>query len=71
MADGSGNELTNVLTIEPPEGIYSAFAVNVPDDQITNSACDFWTEIAKKVVKAQKSANIVGNVMSGVASEEL
>ncbi|KAK1688919.1 Alpha/Beta hydrolase protein [Colletotrichum godetiae] len=68
VADGSGNELTNVLTIGPP---YSAFPLDVPDDQNTKSACDFWTEIAKEVITAHKETDVTGNRVKDISSEEL
>lgn len=68
VADGSGDELTNVLTIGAPEVLFSAFTVDVPDDQNTKSACGFWTEIAKEVVEA---TNVAGDRLKRVGSEEL
>lgn len=72
MADGSGDELANVLTIGPPDLVHSAFALDVSDDQNTKSACDFWTEIAKEIVEApQDATDVVRETARGVGSDEL
>ncbi|KAJ3951283.1 hypothetical protein N0V92_012318 [Colletotrichum tropicale] len=71
VADGSGDELTNVLTVGPPELVYSAFTLDVPDDQNTKSACGFWTEIAKEIVEAQEATYKVGDRARRGGSDEL
>ncbi|KAI8260166.1 Secreted lipase [Colletotrichum sp. SAR 10_77] len=71
VADGSGDELTNVLTFGPPELVCSAFALDIPDDQNTKSACDFWTEIAKEIVEAQEATYKAGDRARRGGSDEL
>ncbi|KAF4826690.1 Secreted lipase [Colletotrichum tropicale] len=55
----------------PPEVAYSAFTLNVPDDQNTKSACGFWTEIAKEIVEAQEATYKVGDRARRGGSDEL
>ncbi|KAE9579342.1 hypothetical protein CGMCC3_g4630 [Colletotrichum fructicola] len=71
VADGSGDELTNVLTVGPPELVYSAFTLDVPDDQNTKSACGFWTEIAKEIIEAHEATYKVGDRARRGGSDEL
>ncbi|KAF4873142.1 Secreted lipase [Colletotrichum siamense] len=71
VADGSGDALTNVLTVGPPELVCSAFALDIPDDQNTKSACDFWTEIAKEIVEAQEATYKAGDRARRGGSDEL
>ncbi|OHF03193.1 hypothetical protein CORC01_01577 [Colletotrichum orchidophilum] len=70
VADGNGDELSNVLSVGPPDLVSSALALDA-DDQNTKSACGFWTEIAKEVVAAQEVAEVVWNGVKVVDSDEL
>lgn len=63
VADNSGDEFTNVLTVRSPlkkvwEGmdIYlpqNPFTLSQPDDQNSKSACGFWNDLAKEIAHIQ------------------
>lgn len=53
IADGSGDELANVLTVQVPSG-QEAFVL-ASDDQNGRDRCNFWTTLAKDIVEAQES----------------
>ncbi|KAM6521843.1 hypothetical protein FALCPG4_011547 [Fusarium falciforme] len=53
IADGSGDELANVLTVQIPSG-QKAFVL-ASDDQNGKERCSFWTTLAGEIVEAQES----------------
>ncbi|RMJ08465.1 hypothetical protein CDV36_011919 [Fusarium kuroshium] len=50
-ADGSGDELANVLTVQIPSG-QEGFVL-ASDDQNGKERCRFWTTLAKEIIEAQ------------------
>jgi len=54
VADGNGDELKNVLTVQMPSG-QPGFVLG-PDDQNKKKACAFWTKIAGEVEAATKNS---------------
>ncbi|KAH6689182.1 Alpha/Beta hydrolase protein [Plectosphaerella plurivora] len=53
VADGSGDQLKNVLTVQWNSN-QPGYVLDVPDDQNSKKVCAFWTKIAEEVVGAQK-----------------
>jgi carboxylesterase type B len=53
VANGTGNELTDVLTVRNPSG-EEPFVLG-SDDQNEKNACAFWTDLAKEIVSAHES----------------
>ncbi|KAK7229406.1 hypothetical protein V2G26_001576 [Clonostachys chloroleuca] len=51
-ADGSGNDLKDVLSVQMPSG-QAAFTF-ITDEQNTKPACAFWTNLAQEIVLAQR-----------------
>lgn len=71
VANGSsGDELTNVLTVQLPLGQFP-FVLEQADDNNSKTACDFWTKIAGKVVVTQEAKDVVDDGEKRVYSDEL
>lgn len=71
VANGSsGDELTNVLTVQAPLGKFP-FVLDQADDNNSKTACDFWTEIAWKVAATQEAKDVVDDGEKRVYSDEL
>lgn len=71
VANGSsGDELTNVLTVQSPLGQYP-FVLDQADDNNSKKACNFWTNIAEKVIITQDAKNVVDDGEKQVYSDEL
>ena len=55
VADGTGDNLTNVLQVKAwiPFLHPKPFTLDTPDDQNSNTTCNFWTNIAKEILSSQ------------------
>ncbi|KAK2039642.1 alpha/beta-hydrolase [Colletotrichum somersetense] len=72
VANGSGDALTNVLTVQSPWKIFQApFVLDQADNQATRMACGFWTEIAEEIVTMQEATDVVGDGEKEVYFDEL
>lgn len=73
VANGSsGDELTNVLTVQVPFGhLQRPFVLDQTDDNNSKTACEFWTKIAWKVVGTQEAKDVADDGQKRVYSDEL
>lgn len=74
VANGSsGDELTNVLTVQVPLVPLGKFpfVLDQADDNNSKKACDFWTKIARKVVATREAKDVADDGEKRVYSNEL
>lgn len=59
LADGSGENVTKVLTVQHPSG-QDPFVLDQPDDQNQLSTCRFWNKLAQDLDSASGSHGVYG-----------